>query len=153
PKTQPRETAMTTCTRLSTVAMFFCLLWQVCGAPVPLAKEGKPAAAIVTGEAAGELTRYATTELQSYLEKLSGVRLPIVTDNQLASRPATEPILLVGSTEQNPLLREIAANGGLSTSALKKEGFVIRTLIWKEERPVVAVAGADEAGALYGSYE
>src|SRR4030095_13907251 len=110
---------MTTCTPLSIVAVFFCLLSQVCGAPVPLAKEGKPTAAIVTGEAAGELTRYAAKELHSYLEQLSGARLPTITDKQLPSGPATEPILLVGSTEQNPLLREIAANGTLNTSGLK----------------------------------
>lgn len=117
-----------------------------------MVKEGKPAAVIVTGGAAGELTRYAAAELQSYIEKLSGAHLPTITEAQLSSRSATEPILVVGTTEQTALLREIAASGSINSGGLNKEGFVIRTLIWKE-RPVVALVGADEAGALYGAYE
>lgn len=127
-------------------------MWQACNAAIPLVSDGQPTAAIVTAENAGELTRLATSELQNYLEQLSGARLPLVPESELVSRSATEPILLVGTAEQNRLLRELIADSALNPSGLKPEGFAIRTVVWKE-RPTVAIAGVDEAGALYGSYE
>jgi hypothetical protein len=134
------------------VALLTLSHWQAFGAALPLATNSKPAAVIVTAENGGALTRLAVSELQSYLEQLSGARLPVAEESQLAARSATEPVLLVGNAEQSRLLRELVADRMIKISGLKKEGFVIRTLTWKE-RPLVAVVGVDEAGALYGAYE
>jgi len=63
-------------------------------ATVTLANKGKSDYRIVIPSAAIPSERYAAEELQRYLEKISGAKIPIVTD---AEEPASREILL-GST-------------------------------------------------------
>jgi len=121
-------------------------------AAVSLVAQGQPRAVVVIGKGTGDLTRLAASELESYVGQLSGARLPQITDTDAASRPGTEALLLLGGADQNQIVRELVRAGALSVSNLKKEGFVLRTLTWKDH-PAVVVAGADDAGTLYGAYE
>ena len=128
------------------------LLPRAEAAGISLVAGGEPKASIVVGRNAGALTRRASTELQSYVRQISGARVPEVTDADAASRPAAEPIILLGSADQNSIVRELIQAGELKAAGLKREGFVIKTLTWKNH-PTVVIAGADDAGSLYGTYE
>jgi len=121
-------------------------------AAVPIASAGAPRATIVLGKNAGDMDRLAASELQNYLEKLSGVRIKQISEPEFGSLPAKEAILLLGATNQNEIERDLESAGSVNTSGLKPEGFVLKTLTWKEH-PTFVVAGADPAGTLYGTYE
>lgn len=113
---------------------------------------GQARSSLVAGPTAGDLTRLAAAELQSYIRQLSGVSLSELKLTEALSRPAGETIILLGSAEQNLVIRELAEAGELKLAGLKQEGFVLKTLSWKKH-PTVVVAGADDAGTLYGTYE
>lgn len=107
--------------------------------------------AIVIGTKAGDLTQRAAAELEQYLEQLAGAKLPV--ENRATTKPSADATLLVlGTAANNPLLQDMIKGGAVSTKGLKAEGYAIKTLNWKG-RPAVVIAGADEPGALYGTYE
>ena len=140
-------------TAFAIALMSLSLSWHRCeGAEVVLVTGGQPRASIVAGQDAGDLTRLAATELQSYVRQLSGARLPELRPTDALSRPAGETVILLGSADQNPVVGELVGAGELKMAGLNKEGFVLKTLTWKK-RPTVVVAGADDAGTLYGTYE
>jgi hypothetical protein len=117
---------------------------------VPLVAEGAPRATVHVPSAAGELTRLAGQELVSYVRKLSGASLVQVGEGEAGK--VGESWVLLGEANKNGAVKEaLQGNGGLG-APLKAEGFVLRTGSWKEH-PVVIVAGADDAGVLYGTYE
>ncbi len=92
------------------------------GAELLLVRDGRPAATIVTAESPGENARTAALELQKYLEKISGAKLPVATD---AAAPEGTLVLVGPSrlTKQIPNLRIPSGR----TPNLREEGFVIRT--------------------------
>lgn len=134
------------------LALLFLMLATAAAAPFPLAKEGKAQAVIVLGNQAGDLTRLAASELQNYVSQLGGVRLPQVAEGALPPTSQQQTILLLGAPGQNRLLDELVQSNALNTTSLKPEGFILKSLNWKE-RPTLIIAGADEAGVLYGAYE
>jgi hypothetical protein len=119
-------------------------------ATVPIASNGTAHSTIVLGNNAGDLERLAASELQNYFEKLSGVRIKQISETEVSTVAANETILLLGGA--NGIARDLEASGALKISGLKPEGFVLKTLSWKEH-PLVVVAGADSGGTLYGTYE
>ncbi len=57
-----------------------------------LFENGVPRGAVVVGSDADEFHRFVASELQAHLERLSGGRLPIITDSDLpGSRERAEP--------------------------------------------------------------
>jgi hypothetical protein len=122
------------------------------GAERPLVTEGQPRAAIVVANDAPEFTRLATSELQKYLSRLTGLRLPVMTGADATARSATETWIVLGTADRDPLVRDLAQATQLAPATLKTEGFVIKTLAWKGH-PTVLIAGRDDAGTLYGAYE
>ena len=117
----------------------------------PLIANGQPQAFVAIQENAGELTRRAEEELQKYVEELSGAMLPIWTGavTQLPQQPA---LIAIGTAANNPLIADMVLSGAVATNDLQAEGYALKTLSWKGQ-PAVVVAGADDAGALYGTYE
>ena len=92
-------------------------------AEMVIVQDGQPRATIVVAKdpagPAREKTQTAARELQSYIQKISGARLPIVDD---AQNPAG-PLILVGRSRLSDGLG-VAIPGGV-TSARREEGFVI----------------------------
>jgi hypothetical protein len=92
-------------------------------ADMTLVAEGQPRATIVVAKAGAEPARKkiqtAAEELQAYLQKISGAKLPIVDDSQ---SPAGA-LILVGPSQLSDSLG-IAIPAGV-TSARREEGFVI----------------------------
>jgi len=121
-------------------------------APVPIAGGGKPQASLVMGEAAGELNKYAATELQKYLRLLTGAELPIVASSDVASRPAREGLILLGGPATNSAVREAVQAKWVDFTGLKPEGFIIKAGVLRGH-PALVVGGNDDASALYAAYE
>lgn len=93
------------------------------GTELVLVDAGRAAATIVTAEAPSENARLAALELQEYLQKISGAKLPIVSD-------AGEPrgtLVLVGPSKLTERIADLRIPSG-RTRNLREEGFVIRTL-------------------------
>ena len=107
-----------------------------------LAQRGTPAGyTIVTPAQASEAERYAAEELQTFLAKVTGEKLPIATD--AAPLPA-RTILLGSTTHTAAVLKEPAFN----LKSLGDDGF---RLVAKP--PHLVVLGSPRRGILYGAYE
>lgn len=93
---------------------------------------------IVTAENPDECIVTAATELQTYLEKISGAKLSIVTENNLSDESKA---ILVGETELEKDIVEI------DRSSIKADGFRLYS-----DGDYFIIAGADSRGTLYGVY-
>jgi hypothetical protein len=149
----PQSFSMSCRTLLITlVHAVFLVSWFIpaARAQVPIVAGGESRAALRISPEPGELTQLAGRELADYVRKLSGVSLPKLEPNE-SGKEGQSWIFLGETGKQGVLAEALQANGGLA-DALKPEGFVLRTGMW-QNRPVVIVAGADDAGVLYGVYE
>ncbi|MBI5386053.1 MAG: DUF4838 domain-containing protein [Verrucomicrobia bacterium] len=111
--------------------------WSV-PAEIVLTQNGAARVRIVTAAEAIPSERYAAEELQHYIEKMSGAKLPIVTD----AEPTQTGEIWLGD---NARLRQ--AGSKIDFAALGAEGFVLRT---EDERLIIA--GGRPRGTLYGVY-
>jgi len=93
---------------------------------------------IVVSHAASPSERHAAVELQTFLERIAGARLPIVTDTE----PPSEHEILVGDSAHLG-----AAGVAIDFAGLGDEGYVIRTAGSR-----LIIAGGRQRGALYGVY-
>jgi len=107
-------------------------------ADLVLAENGASTYRIVRPADPSPSTRHAAEELQTFLEEISGARLPIVADSEA---PAEHEIVLGNNARLGKLGVEI------DFAALGKEGYVIRAV---GERLVIA--GGEPRGTLYGVY-
>ncbi len=107
-------------------------------ADITLCENGRSPYQIVIASGAMASERFAAAELQRYLEKISGARLPIVVDSE--PRRANE-IVLGAAT-----IPDSAENGG-PAAPNRPDGFTLRTL---GDR--LAITGAGPRGTLYGVY-
>lgn len=94
---------------------------------------------IVIAADAPPSTRYAAEELQNYLAKITGARLPIVAD---ATAPQEREILVGRSRRLDSLGLK------LDMASLGREGYVLRTV-----GPRLVIAGGEPRGTLYGVYD
>ncbi|MCX7886590.1 MAG: DUF4838 domain-containing protein [Verrucomicrobiae bacterium] len=101
-------------------------------AELMLADAGHSDYRIVIAKDCSPSVRYAAEELQSYLQKITGARLPIVTD----AEPAQRREILVGKS-----------NRAVLPSGLGQEGYLLRT---NGER--LLIVGGEPRGTLYGVY-
>ena len=84
--------------RLSTV-LLSALLWPACALAQPfLVKGGQPRAEIIISDSPARMQRVAAAEFQQQIEKISGARLPIVTE---PSDRATK--VFIGTSVHNPV--------------------------------------------------
>ncbi len=116
-----------------------CLVMVVStSAAVTLANKGTSNYRIVVPASAIPSERYAAEELQRYLEKLSGVKLPVVTD---AQKPISREILLGDNGHLGRLRAKI------DFAKLGPDGFVLR-----EDGNRLIIAGGRPRGTLNGVY-
>ncbi|HOU09838.1 MAG TPA: alpha-glucuronidase family glycosyl hydrolase, partial [Clostridiales bacterium] len=99
---------------------------------------GASAYVIVKGAAASPSENTAALKLRAYLQQISGVELPIVTD----AAPAAEKEIIVGRTNRE------GAGYTVDRAALGDEGFIIKTVGAK-----LVIAGGEKRGTLYGVFD
>ena len=93
---------------------------------------------IVTADDKDACIDTAALEMQTYLEKISGAKLDIITESEL---DADDNAILIGETEIEKDIVEI------DRSAIKADGFRLYS-----DGKYLVVAGADSRGTLYGVY-
>jgi hypothetical protein len=103
-----------------------------------LAENGKALAAIVVAADAPPSTRYASEELQRFLNQMTGASFELITD----ADPPREREIVVGAND-----RLHSMNISIDTHRFGGEGYVLLT---KGSRLVVA--GGEPRGTLYGVY-
>ncbi len=103
-----------------------------------LAENGQSAYRIVVAEGASPSIRHGAEELQRFLAEISGVKLPIVSDQQ----PREPKEIILGD---NAHLHGLGAT--IDFASLGKEGYVIRTV-----GEHLIIAGGPVRGAMYGVY-
>ena len=108
------------------------------GGVLRLAHDGKSDYAIVLGEPANSPEAFAAKELQSYLEKASGARLPIVKESEL---PSGSLAIYVGWTA-------FARGHDIVSSKFGDQEWLIQT-VGKN----LVLTGGRPVGSLYAVYE
>ena len=115
-------------------------------------KDGRGTSVIVVDQGAKGLYRYSAEELRKYIGRLTGVQLDIISPRELSTRPRDEALLVVGGPDANPLVKMALDAGQLNTTEQKPEGYTLKT-IRINGRNALIIAGTDEPGTLYGTYD
>lgn len=102
--------------------------------------DGVSTYALVHGNNATECEKFAAEQMQRYLEEVTGVKLPIVTERALLSN---KNFISIGQTE---LLEESSVT--VDYSSLNGDGFVLKTV-----DDDLFITGANDRGTLYGVYD
>jgi hypothetical protein len=106
--------------------------------PIILIDEGESPYRIIIPVDAIPSERYAAEELQKYLERISGVKLPIATDDQ----PISKYEILLGN---NRHMQSLGLQ--IDLAKLGSEGFLIKTF-----NNYLVISGGRPRGTLYGVY-
>ena len=106
-----------------------------------LATRGQPATySIVRPAAASPSQTYAAEELQKFVEQMTGVRVPVITDDA----PLPARAILLGDTRHTAQL----LGGRVDLTNLGEDGFRLKTCA-----PHLLILGSPIRGALYGVYD
>lgn len=114
-----------------------------------IVRRGQPEAAIVIGKNSPPFYRWVAGEVQRYVRRLSGVELPIATDDSV---PDHGMLLLIGGPAINAMTSAAMRITPLDFTGLKEDGFFLRTTC-VDGRQALLVAGADERSTMYAAYD
>lgn len=104
---------------------------------VTLVRDGEPTSVIVTANEPGSVQQLAAVELQYHLEKMTGAKVPIVSEGDLRDTGATR--IYVGQSEALNAL-------GIDTRSLEPETLIVRTV---DGALVLAGEDTDGEASLY----
>ena len=121
------------------IAAILSAVGGVRGQDLILVESGKSPYRIVIPQDAIPSVRFAGEELQRFVAEMTGVTLPLVTDDQ----PRAEPEIILGSAP-----RLAALNIAADVPSLGMEGYVLKTV-----GPNVVIFGGEPRGTLYGVYD
>jgi len=110
-------------------------------APLALVEDGKARSAILAAPTISVSERFAVQELQSFLEQISGPKLPVCQPGQSPEGGEPAVWIVIGRSTAE------ARHPGLGLAELGTEGFVIKTA-----GNDLVIAGGDKRGTLYGVY-
>ena len=106
--------------------------------PMYIVEDGSSEFSIAVAENADDCIMTAAEEMQTYIEKISGARLPVISENQLADGAKA---VVLGETE---LEKEITQ---VDRTAIGADGFLLYS-----DGDYLLIAGGDSRGTLYGVY-
>ena len=115
-----------------------------------LVENGVPRGAIHLDAAADDSHRFVASEIQRYIELLTGGRLPVVTEPDSAPSGG---LILVGGPQANDAVGGLAERGALDLGGLTADGAYVLKSVDIDGRGGMVVAGADDAGTMYAAYE
>ncbi|MFR6640987.1 MAG: alpha-glucuronidase family glycosyl hydrolase [Christensenellales bacterium] len=108
-----------------------------------LVDNGRSAYTIVVPSDADECHEYAAEELRRYVERATGARLAIMSDDSLSSVSTENKYISLGKTK-------VLESSGITFdySSLNGDGFYLKTV-----GNTLIADGARNTGVLYGAYE
>jgi len=109
--------------------------------PLTLVEDGQPRSAILASAKSSVSERFAVEELRSFIEQISGVKLPVCEPGQTASGGNPAAWIVVGKATAEERHKDLELN------ALGAEGFAIKTVGGD-----LVIAGGAKRGTLYGVY-
>jgi hypothetical protein len=119
---------------------------------IVVASGGHARVAILAPEKTTGLYPYAASELARYLKQLSGADIPIASDADVASRPASDGLIVLGGAEAGKTAHEAITALRMNLTGLRVDGFLIKTGRL-HGHAVIVIAGNDDRATLYGAYE
>ena len=106
--------------------------------PMAIVENGKSDFVIVTSDNPDATIITASKEMQSYIEKISGAKLSIITESNYKSK---QKAIIIGETEiENDVVN-------IDRKNIKKDGFLIYS-----NGDKLFISGAESRGTLYGVY-
>ena len=112
-------------------------------AELVLAEDGRSAYRIVVADDASPSTRHGAEELQTFLQQITGAKLPVTSDK----RPMEDREIILGNNAHLKSLGLKIDFQALDFQALGDEGYVIRTA-----GKHLVIAGGKQRGNMYGVY-
>lgn len=106
--------------------------------PMYIVEDGESDFVVVTEEEPSECILTAVDELQTYVEKISGVKLEHVTENEFS---AGEKAIILGETKLEENITEV------DREEIGEDGFLLYS-----DGTYFLIAGGNERGTLYGVY-
>ncbi len=122
---------------ISWLFFIMCALAAIAGKKYIITQNGKAGSVIIISSTASEAEHYAANTLQKYIEKISGTRLPILSEAKSGNE------IFIGNKNDKFLKN----NNVEITSSLKDEGFIIKT----QENKLLLI-GKDDWGTVYSVY-
>src|SRR5207249_2399332 len=110
-------------------------------ARMTLVHDGKPTCTIVIAPDAADQEKLAAQELQTYLTKMSGAKVPISSDPSIAGNR-----ILLGVFGQSPV-------PDWNGERPRQDAFAIETRAGQESGTDLLLVGGDRRGASYAVYE
>jgi hypothetical protein len=113
----------------------------------------KPTAAIIIGSEASRIDVHSAQELQQYVQKMSGVKIPILKENAPDVTQWNNRIL-IGRTESNGITKKLVQEGivRLSSDYPGLDGFVIKH-VQTNGITCLVLGGSMDRGTLYAAYD
>ncbi len=134
---------------LQTVFCFLILATQANAAEIPIVVSGEPRATVQIGANASTQERFAASEIQAFIEKFTGARLELQTNQQSTTTPT---VIVLGTPTSNPTIRSLQAKINLEISEeLGDEGYQIKSADLGTEIVIVITAHTPR-GVIYGVY-
>ena len=157
---QESNTAMHTNSLLrnSWISLFICITTLFCiiflsndvyANEIPIVISNTPQATIQIGAKASEQEQFAASEIQAFIQKVSGTHLNILTNQQSTETPT---VIVLGTPTTNPTIRSLQSDGDFEISdELDEEGYQIKSIDLGTE-VVIIIFSPTSRGVIYGAY-
>jgi len=114
-----------------------------------IVRNNSPACSIVTPENPSAQEELAAEELNYFIEKFSGEKLPESPDSEPLP---TGNVILIGTPDSNRYIGELLNNGLLlGGKQFSAEEFIVK-VVNEAERDILAIASGQGKGVIYGVY-
>ena len=136
----------------SILQILFCIVLfipLVDAAEIPIVISGEPIATVQIGANASPQEKFAASEIQTSIEKFTGARLPLHTNQQPTT---TRTVIVLGTLNSNPTIRALQSEAKLDLpNEIGNEGYQIKSVDLGTEL-VIIVAAHTSRGVIYGAY-
>ncbi|MCG9128283.1 T9SS type A sorting domain-containing protein [Candidatus Poribacteria bacterium] len=127
--------------------IFFCN--DVYANEIPLVISNTPQTTIQIGANSSDQEKFAASEVQVFIQKVTGARINILTNQQSTETPT---VIVIGTPATNPTIRSLESDGNLNISqSIKKEGYQLNTIDLGKE-VIIIIVSPTPRGVIYGAY-